>query len=89
MYWLFLLLAIGAFMLALSTPQMWLLVLALLVTLIFFLLWIKGLYVAKFDSVLPEPRKALHPAELQNLREQLKPTADSNTSEPKEPRNEP
>ncbi len=72
MYWLFLLLAIGAFALAVSTPQMWLLVVLLLAALAFFLLWIKGLYVAKFGNVLPDAPRALHPAELQRLRDQLR-----------------
>ncbi|WP_305804764.1 hypothetical protein [Stenotrophomonas sp. YIM B06876] len=88
MYWLFLLLAIGAFMLAISTPQLWLLVLALLTALAFFLLWIKGLYVSRFGTVADAPR-ALHPAELQRLREQLRPDTATETSAaapPGEPR---
>ncbi|MGV8960078.1 MAG: hypothetical protein ACOH1V_06790 [Stenotrophomonas sp.] len=78
MYWLFLLLAIGAFMLAISTPQLWLLVIALLAALVFFLLWIKGLYVSKFGQVADAPR-ALHPVELQRLREQLAKESPSDT----------
>lgn len=89
MYWLFLLLAIAAFTLAVSTPQMWLLVIALLVSLAFFLLWIKGLYVARFGSVVPEPRRALHPAELQKLREQLRPTTTADVSAPVKASDEP
>jgi uncharacterized membrane protein len=80
MYWLFLVLALGAFVLALSTPQMWLLVVALLLALLFFLLWIKGLYVARFGSVMSEPRQVLHPAELQKMREQLQSTTSTDPS---------
>ncbi|MCW4455352.1 hypothetical protein OK348_11175 [Flavobacterium sp. MXW15] len=91
MYWLFLLLAIGAFMLAISTPQMWLLVLSLLASLGFFLLWIRGLYVAKIGGVLPDAPRSLHPAEVQRLREQLRPAAPAEeaAAPPPAPRNEP
>lgn len=70
MYWLFLLLALGAFLFAFSTTQAWLLVLALLVALVFLLLWAKGLYVARFGGVSSVPRP-LHAAELQALRAQF------------------
>ena len=75
MYWLFLLLALGAFLLAFSTTHSWLLVLALLAALVFLLLWVKGLYVARFGGVSSVPRP-LHAAELQALRAQLQPKAD-------------
>ncbi len=75
MYWLFLLLAFGAFLLAFSTTHSWLLVLALLAALVFLLLWAKGLYVARFGGVSSVPRP-LHAAELQALRAQLQPKAD-------------
>jgi len=74
MYWLFLLLALGAFFLAFSTTHAWLLVLALLAALLFLLAWAKGLYVARFGSVNTVPRP-LHAAELQALRAQLQPAA--------------
>jgi hypothetical protein len=77
MYWLFLLLAIGAFILAISTTQMWLLVLALVASLVFALLWVKGLYVARMGSVVADTPRALHPAELQALREQLRGQANA------------
>ncbi|WP_303748135.1 hypothetical protein [Stenotrophomonas pigmentata] len=70
MYWLFLLLALGAFLFAFSTTQAWLLVLALLAALVFLLLWAKGLYVARFGGVSSVPRP-LHAAELQALRAQF------------------
>ena len=75
MYWLFLLLALGAFLLAFSTIHSWLLVLALLAALVFLLLWAKGLYVSRFSGVSSAPRP-LHAAELQALRAQLQPKAE-------------
>lgn len=73
MYWLFLLLALGGFMLALSTTKMWLLVLSLVASLVFLLLWVKGLYAARISGVISDSPRALHPAELQALRDQFKP----------------
>ncbi len=73
MYWLFLLLALGGFMLALSTTKMWLLVLSLVASLVFLLLWVKGLYAARISGVIADSPRALHPAELQALRDQFKP----------------
>ncbi|WP_282268364.1 hypothetical protein [Stenotrophomonas sp. PS02298] len=75
MYWLFLLLALGAFVLAFSTTHSGLLVLALLAALVFLVLWAKGLYVSRFSGVSSAPRP-LHAAELQALRAQLQPKAD-------------
>ncbi len=71
MYWLFLLLALGAFVLAISTTQMWLLVLSLLAALLFAVLWIKGLFAARFSGIISEAPRPLHPAELQMMREKL------------------
>lgn len=81
MYWLFLLLALGAFLLAFSTTHSWLLVLALFAALVFLLLWAKGLYVDRFGGVSSVPRP-LHAAELQALRAQLQPKADPTTAPP-------
>lgn len=39
MHWLFLLMALGALVLAFSTPHVWLLVVSLLVALLLLLLW--------------------------------------------------
>ncbi len=71
MYWLFLVLALGAFLVTLTTTHMLLLVLSALAALVFLLLWVKGLYVARIGSVSEAPRP-LHPAELQALREQFR-----------------
>lgn len=87
MYWLFLLLALAAFVFALSTTNMALLVLSLVAALVFMLLWVKGLYAAKFDGVVNDVPRPLHAAELQALREQLRPaaTADAATATPPSP----
>ncbi|WP_293706686.1 hypothetical protein [Stenotrophomonas sp. UBA7606] len=71
MYWLFLVLALGAFLVTLTTTHMVLLVLSALAALVFLLLWVKGLYAARIGSVSEAPRP-LHPAELQALREQFR-----------------
>ncbi len=73
MYWLFLLLALGAFTLAITTTHTGLLLLSLLAALLFFLLWMKGLYAARFAGTAHQTPRALHPAELQALRDQLRP----------------
>ncbi|WP_313255800.1 hypothetical protein [Stenotrophomonas sp.] len=87
MYWLFLLLALAAFVFALSTTNMALLVLSLVAALVFMLLWVKGLYAAKFDGVVNDVPRPLHAAEMQALREQLRPaaTADAATTTPPSP----
>lgn len=72
MYWLFLLLALGAFVLAISTTQMWLLVLSLFASLLFAVLWVKGLFAARVSGVVSDAPRPLHPAELQALRDQLR-----------------
>ncbi|WP_449468319.1 hypothetical protein [Stenotrophomonas humi] len=72
MYWLFLLLALGAFVLAISTTQMWLLVLSLFASLLFAVLWVKGLFAARVGGVVGDAPRPLHPAELQALRDQLR-----------------
>ncbi len=71
MYWLFLVLALGAFLVTISTTQTWLLVLSALATLLLLVLWVKGLYVNRIGNVSEAPRP-LHPAELQALREQFR-----------------
>ncbi len=87
MYWLFLLLALGAFILAITTTHPWLLFLSLLAALLFFLVWIKGLYAARFSGTASQAPRALHPDELQALREQLRPGA-SPAVPPSSPANE-
>lgn len=71
MYWLFLLLALGAFVLALLTTHAWLLALALCAAMLFALLWARGLYSARFGGVNTQVPRPLHPDELHAMRQQL------------------
>ncbi|MGV6492561.1 hypothetical protein ACTUVK_002604 [Stenotrophomonas rhizophila] len=70
MHWLFLLLALGCFGLALKTPQWGLMLLALLVALVFLLIWVRGMYVARFGTLQRDISSVIDPAELRRLREQ-------------------
>ena len=69
MYWLFLLLALGCFALALKTPSMGLMALSLLGTLVFLLAWVRGLYVARFGDLQRDTHAITDPTELRRLRE--------------------
>ncbi|MEE7566854.1 hypothetical protein HH297_10675, partial [Xanthomonas sp. Kuri4-3] len=51
MHWLFLLMALGALVLAFTTPHMWLLVVALLAALVLLLAWVRGGYVRRIGDV--------------------------------------
>lgn len=82
MHWLFLLLAAGAFALAVSTTKLWLLAVSLLAALVFVLLWAKGLYVARFGDGGNAVPRALHPSELAHMREQLKKKQQAATADP-------
>lgn len=70
MHWLFLLLALGCFALALNTPHQGLMLLSLLGTLVFLLVWVRGLYVARFGNLQRDISSVIDPAELRRLREQ-------------------
>lgn len=69
MHWLFLLLALGALVLAFSTPHMWLLVLSLLAALVLLLAWVRGWYAARIGEVQRDVGTLIDPAELRRLRE--------------------
>ena len=70
MHWLFLLLAIGAFLFAFTTTSMVILSICLLVALLFFLLWVLGMYQAHVAGVGRDTAMMVDPAELRRLREQ-------------------
>lgn len=70
MHWLFLLLALGCFALALKVPQMSLMLLALLGALMFLLMWVRGLYVARFGTLQRDISSVIDPTELRRLRDQ-------------------
>lgn len=69
MHWLFLLLALGALVLAFSTPHMWLLVLSLLAALALLLAWVRGWYAARMGDLQRDIGTMIDPAELHRLRE--------------------
>lgn len=86
MHWLFLLLALITFTIALSATQAWLLALTLLATLAFLALWLRGLYVTRVGATFSQTPRPLHQAELQALREQLRrANGDTATSAPSVP----
>ncbi|ALS93202.1 hypothetical protein [Xanthomonas oryzae] len=69
MHWLFLLMALGALVLAFSTPHVWLLVVSLLVALLLLLLWTRGWFASRMDDTRRDTRSMIDPAELRRLRE--------------------
>ncbi|MFT4247129.1 MAG: hypothetical protein QM581_03695 [Pseudomonas sp.] len=69
MHWLFLFLALGALILAFSTPHMWLLVLSLLAALALLLAWVRGGYAARVGAARRDPGTMLDAVELRRLRE--------------------
>ncbi|WP_349656482.1 hypothetical protein [Xanthomonas sp. 10-10] len=69
MHWLFLLMALGALVLAFSTPHVWLLVVSLLVALVLLLLWTRGWFAARMDDTQRDTSSMIDPAELRRLRE--------------------
>ena len=70
MYWLFLLLALGCFALALKTPHQGLMLLSLLGMLVLLLAWVRGLYVARFGTLQRDISSVIDPTELRRLRDQ-------------------
>ncbi|MCO5055421.1 hypothetical protein [Thermomonas sp.] len=70
MHWLFLLLAIGAFGFGFFTTSAAVLVVCLLVALLFFVLWVLGMYQAHVAGVGRDTSMMVDPAELRRLREQ-------------------
>lgn len=70
MYWLFLLLALAALVIAFKTSSGVLLVVSLLASLGFFLAWVLGLVAARIGSQSRDEGMMLDPAELRRLREQ-------------------
>ncbi|MFC7522228.1 hypothetical protein ACFQS6_24240 [Xanthomonas populi] len=69
MHWLFLLMALGALVLAFSTPHVWLVVVSLLVALLLLLLWTRGWFASRMDDTQRDTSSMIDPAELRRLRE--------------------
>jgi len=70
MYWLYLLLAFGALLMALKTTSSGLMVLCLLAALVLLALWVAGMYSARMAGRSRDPSLMIDPAELRRLREQ-------------------
>ena len=70
MHWLFLLLALGALWLAISTAHAWLMVLALLASLALFVAWMRGWYLDRVGGPQRDESAIIDPLELRQLREQ-------------------
>ena len=70
MYWLYLLLAFGALLMALKTTSSGLMVLCLLAALVLLVLWVAGMYSARMAGRSRDPSLMIDPVELRRLREQ-------------------
>jgi hypothetical protein len=70
MYWLFLLMSLGAMAVALRTTSMALMVVSLLAALALLIAWILGWYSARAGSSDSSGRGMIDPVELHRLREQ-------------------
>ena len=70
MYGLYLLLAIGALLMALKTTSSGLMVLCLLAALVLLVLWVAGMYSARMAGRSRDPSLMIDPVELRRLREQ-------------------
>ena len=69
MHWFYLLLSLGALLLAITTVHGGLLLLALLAALGFFLAWIRGWYLERIGGRQQNELAMIDPAELRRLRE--------------------
>jgi len=70
MHWMFLLLAFAAMAFAFLTTSMTVLFVCLLGALLFFVLWVIGLYQTRLAGSERDPTQMIDPAELRRLREQ-------------------
>ena len=70
MYWLYLLLAFAALVVAIKTTSSGVMVLCMLVALALLVLWLAGLYSARMAGRSRDPSTMIDPAELRRLREQ-------------------
>ncbi|KAF1691282.1 hypothetical protein [Pseudoxanthomonas koreensis] len=69
MHWLYLLLALGAMLLALTTVHGWLLVLSLLAAVALSVAWIRGWYQERIGDNQRDESAMIDPLELRRLRE--------------------
>jgi hypothetical protein len=69
MHWIYLLLAVGALLLAIKTVHVWLLVLSLLAALVLMLAWMRGWYLDRSGAGARDESMMIDPVELRRLRE--------------------
>jgi len=69
MHWLYLLLALGALLLAITTVHGWLLLLSLLAALVLFVAWMRGWYLDRVGGDQRDEMAMIDPVELRRLRE--------------------
>lgn len=69
MHWIYLLLALGALLLAVTTPHGWLLLLSLLAAAALFVAWIRGWYQERVGDGRRDESAMIDPLELRRLRE--------------------
>jgi hypothetical protein len=70
MHWLMLVLAVGAFAIALNTTSALMMGLCLVVSLVLLLAWVLGLYSARAGARARDESAMIDPVELRRLREQ-------------------
>ncbi|WP_372017190.1 hypothetical protein [Pseudoxanthomonas sp. 10H] len=69
MHWLYLLLAFGALLMAITTVHTWLLLLSLVAALALFVAWIRGWYLDRAGEASRDETAMIDPIELRRLRE--------------------
>ena len=69
MHWIYLLLALGALLLAITTVHGWLLALALLAAVVLLVAWIRGWYLERIGGTERDASAMIDPLELRRLRE--------------------
>lgn len=82
MHWLYLLLALGALVLAFTTSQTWLLALCLLAALALMLKWIAAWYAYRVGDGEPDVAAIIDPQELRQLRERAEARKRGETAAP-------
>jgi len=70
MHWVLLLLAVGAFAIAMKTTSVGLMAICLVAALVLVVLWVLGLYSARVGARSRDETAMIDPAELRRLREQ-------------------
>jgi len=87
MHWLYLLLSLGALLLAITTVHGWLLWLSLLAALGFFIAWMRGWYLDRVGGNERSEMAIIDPLELRRLRElaEARKREAANASPPQDP----